>query len=337
MKTGYPLPAWVGAFLVLALVPVASLAFDEPFYIEAFGRGMILALAAVSLDLIVGRGGLISFGHAVYLGIGGYAVGILSFYGLNNGWLHFLVALGASAIFALLVACVSLRMSGAYFIMITLAFAQLLYFTMVSLQVFGADDGMPLKARSAFAGLDLYDNVQFYYLTFALLVLTVLVLLRLTRSRFGVALDGIRQNERRMIALGVRPFRYKLVAFVIAGALCGLAGALLANHTEYVSPAVMHWSRSGDLLVMVIFGGVGSLLGPVVGAVAFVILEIVLSGYSKHWHIAFGLLLVVLALGTHRGLLDLTGVGARLSTACRKLPWRERVPATATYRESVNE
>ena len=313
----YSPAVWGTTLLLLGLVPLFALGFDEPFYIDVCSRIIILAIAVISLDLLVGFGGMVSFGHAAYLGIGSYAVGICSYYGVQSGAIHFSIAIIGSAFFAFIVGLVSLRVRGAYFIMITLAFPLLVYFLGISLKTFGGDDGMVLYERSMFVGIDLYDNVVFYYFAFGFLVLVLFGLRRLTLSRFGVVLNGIRQNEKRMAAVGFNTFRYRLVAFVIAGAICGVAGALLANQTEYFSPAVMHWSRSGDLLVMAIIGGVGTLLGSVFGTFLFVVLELVLSAYSKHWHLVFGPFLVIVALATHRGLLDLKGIAKRFN---RKAP-----------------
>lgn len=315
----YSPAVWATTLLLLGLIPLFALSFAEPFYIDVCRRIIILAIAVISLDLLVGFGGMISLGHAAYLGIGSYAVGICSYYGIQNGFVHFAVAILGSAFFAFIVGVVSLRVRGAYFIMITLAFTQLVYFLGISLKIFGGDDGMVLYERSTFPGIELYNNITFYYFAFALLVLVLLGLRRLTDSRFGVVLNGIRQNEKRMAAVGFNTFRYKLAAFVIAGAICGVAGALLANQTEYFSPAAMHWSRSGDLLVMAIIGGVGTLLGSVLGTFVFVFMELLLSAYSKHWHIVFGPFLVILALATHRGLLDIKGITSRLGRRARVL------------------
>jgi len=320
MRASYSLVSWLVVLAILAIVPAVAQHTGETFYVDLFSRIVILAIAVVSLDLLIGFGGMVSFGHAAYLGLGSYAVGILSFYGIGNGFVHFAFAAACSAIFAFLVGIVSLRVRGAYFIMITLAFTQFLYFLSISLATFGGDDGMVLAERSSLPGLDMYDGLTLYYLSFAVLVLTLFFMRRLVRSRFGIVLDGIRQNERRMAAIGVKTFRYKLAAFVIAGTLCGIAGALLANHEEFISPAVLHWSKSGDLLVMAIMGGIGTLLGGVVGAFVFIFLEILLSGYSEHWHLVFGPLLVLLAVATRNGLLDLKLVGRVFVRRARPAP-----------------
>ncbi len=290
----------------LALVPAVAAVADAPFYVGLFARVMVFAIAALSLDLILGYGGLVSFGHAAYLGIGAYAVGILSFHGIANGFVHFAVALGAAAVAALVIGFVSLRTSGVYFIMITLAFSQMVYFLGVSLNRYGGDDGLNIRRHSDFGGLvDLDDPTVLYYFVWALLLLFLGLGTRLVRSRFGALLEGTRSNERRMIALGFPTFRYKLAAFVIAGAVCGVAGALFANLTLFVSPSIMHWTRSGEILMMVILGGIGTLFGPVLGAAAYLLLESVLSRWSEHWQAVLGPCLILVVLFSKSGLLGL--------------------------------
>jgi len=292
----------------LALVPAFTAMADAPFYVGLFARIMVFAIAALSLDLILGYGGLVSFGHAAYLGIGAYAVGILSFHGIANGFVHFAVALCASAVAALVIGFVSLRTSGVYFIMITLAFSQMVYFLGVSLNQYGGDDGLNIRRHSDFGGLiDLDDATTLYYFVWVLLLLFLVLGSRLVRSRFGALLEGTRSNERRMIALGFPTFRYKLTAFVIAGAVCGVAGALFANMTLFVSPGIMHWTRSGEILMMVILGGIGTLFGPVLGAAVYLLLESVLSRWSEHWQAILGPLLILVVLFSKSGLLGLLG------------------------------
>ena len=247
-------------------MPVYCAATGNYFLMSLFTRILILAMAAVSLNLIMGFGGMVSFGHAAYLGIGGYAVGILAKEGINSGFIQWPVALLASGLFALGVGALSLRTRGVYFIMITLAFAQMVYYVASGLDRYGGDDGLTINKRSQFvAPIDLSNKTLFYYLCFALLLGSVYLVWRLVHSRFGVAIQGIRSNERRMRAIGFPTLRYKLTCFVIAGVLCGLAGALLANHTDFISPATMFWTRSGDLMVMVVLGGMGTVFGPVIG------------------------------------------------------------------------
>ena len=295
----------------LALVPAVAAAAEAPYYIGLFARVMIFAVAAVSLDLILGYGGLVSFGHAAYLGIGAYAVGILGFHGIANGFVHFAVAPAAAGAAALVIGVVSLRTAGVYFIMITLAFSQMVYFLGVSLNRYGGDDGLTIGRHSDFGGLvNLDDPVIFYYFVWAFLAGFLVLGGRVVRSRFGVLLEGVRSNERRMVALGFPTFRYKLAAFVIAGAVCGVAGALFANLTLFVSPGIMHWTRSGEIMMMVILGGLGTLIGPVLGAAAYLLLESVLARWSEHWQAILGPLLILVVLFSKSGLLGLFA-GAR--------------------------
>jgi len=292
--------------VLLALVPPVAAAIGQPFYVDVFRRVMIFAIAAISLDLILGYGGMVSFGHAAYLGIGAYAVGIPAFYGIHNGWLQWTIAIVVSAAVALLIGAVSLRTSGVYFIMITLAFAQMLYYLGNSVEEYGGDDGMRLAARSALGVVDLRNGTTFYYVVLALLVLSLAVGHRLINSRFGMVVRGVRSNEPRMRAIGFSTFRYKLVAFMVAGAMCGLAGALLVNHTEYVTPEFMHWTRSGDIMFMVILGGMGTLGGPVLGAVVLRLLEdLILPAWTQHWQAILGPFLVLIVLFAKRGLVGL--------------------------------
>jgi branched-chain amino acid transport system permease protein len=264
---------------------------------------MILAIAAVSLNLILGYGGMVSFGHAAYLGIGAYAVGILGFYGVTSGWLQWGTAMGASAIVALAIGAVSIRTSGIYFIMITLAFTQMLYYLGISLELFGGDDGMRLKSRSQFGGLvDLRDPVQFYYLSLFLMLAAVFLVYQIVNSRFGMVLRAAKSNEARTRAIGFSPYPYRLTAFVIAGALCGLAGALYANHTSYIVPGLMSWQQSGDMMFMVILGGMASTAGPVLGAFALLFVEELLKGWTEHWQVILGPLLVLSVIFFRRGL-----------------------------------
>ena len=293
----------------LALVPAVAAAADAPFYTGLFARIMIFAIAAVSLDLILGYGGLIGFGHAAYLGIGAYAVGILSFHGIGSGFVHFAAAFIAAGVAALAIGFVSLRTTGVYFIMITLAFSQMVYFLGVSLNQYGGDDGLNISRHSDFGGaLDLDHPVVLYYFVFASSLLFLFLGNRIVDSRFGVLLQGIRSNERRMIALGFPTFRYKLAAFVMAGAVCGVAGALFANLTSFVSPSIMHWTRSGEIMMMVILGGIASLIGPVFGAAAYLILESVLSRLTEHWQAVLGPLLILVVLFSKGGLLGVFAV-----------------------------
>jgi branched-chain amino acid transport system permease protein len=303
-------PRIVAVALVLAglvLLPAAATATHNGFLLVIATRIVIMAIAAASLNLILGYGGMVSFGHAAYLGIGGYAVGILAHAGIHSGLVQWPAAILASGAFALVVGMLCLRTRGVYFIMVTLAFAQMAYYVATGLDEFGGDDGLTIYRRSQFVLVDLSDKVVFYYLCLALLAATVILIWRLASSRFGLVVQGSRSNDRRMHALGFPTYRYRLVCFVIAGMLCGLAGALLANHADFVSPATMHWTRSGDLLVMVILGGMRSLFGPVFGAIALLALEEGLSEITEYWQIILGplfLAVVLYARGGIDGLLE---------------------------------
>ena len=295
--------ALAAVLLALAAVPVVADAMSQPFYVDLFRRIMIFAIAAVSLDLILGYGGMVSFGHAAYLGIGAYAVGVLAHHGILNGYVQWAVAVLASMLVALAIGAVSIRTSGVYFIMITLAFTQMLYYLGISIEEYGGDDGMRLTVKSQFAGLiDLGNSTVFYYLVFAVLVASLYLGHRVVNARFGMVIRAARTNDPRARAIGFSPYPYKLVAFVIAGGMCGIAGALLVNHTEYLTPEFMHWTRSGEIMFMVILGGMSTLVGPVVGAVVFLLLETVLSGWTEHWQIVLGPFLVLVVLFAKRGL-----------------------------------
>ena len=299
------------AVLVVAavlLLPAYSALTGNVFVLTLVTRIVILALAAASLNLIMGYGGMVSFGHAAYLGIGGYAVGILAQEGFGSGFLQFPAALLASAIYALVIGALSLRTRGVYFIMITLAFAQMAYYVASGLARYGGDDGLTIYKRSDFAGLfNLSNRVQFYYLCLTCLLATIWLIWRIVNSRFGLVVQGLRSNEQRMQAIGFPAKRYRLACFVIAGTMCGLAGALLANNTDFVSPAVMYWTRSGDLMVMVILGGMGSLFGPVVGAVVYLVLEELLSEVTEYWALIMGPLLLLIVLFGRGGIMGLLG------------------------------
>ena len=310
MTPTFNLRTTVGLLLLLALVllPVYVELTGSRFLLTLFTRIVILALAAVSLNLILGYGGMMSFGHAAYLGIGGYAVGMLAFEGITTGFVQWPVALLVSAFFAFVIGALSLRTRGVYFIMITLAFAQMAYYIVAGLARYGGDDGLTIQKRSQFiAPINLSNKVQFYYICLVLLCAAIYLVWRIVNSRFGMAIQGARSNDTRMRAIGFPTYRYKLVCFVIAGTLCGLAGALLANHTDFVSPAMMYWTRSGDLIIMVVLGGMGSTFGPLFGAVALLVLEEVLSGITEYWQIILGPLLLLVVLFARGGIDGLLG------------------------------
>ena len=292
----------------LVLLPVYVEFTGNRFLLTLFTRIIILALAAVSLNLILGYGGMMSFGHAVYLGIGGYAVGMLAHEGIYSGFVQWPLALAASALFALIIGALSLRTRGVYFIMITLAFAQMAYYVVAGLARYGGDDGLTIYKRSQFfEPINLSNKMQFYYICLALLYASIYLVWRIVNSRFGMVIQGSRSNDTRMRAIGFPTFRYKLTCFVIAGTLCGLSGALLANHTDFVSPAMMYWTRSGDLIIMVVLGGMGSVVGPVFGAMALLVLEETLSGFTEYWQIILGPLLLLVVLFARGGIDGLLG------------------------------
>ncbi|PWC53484.1 branched-chain amino acid ABC transporter permease [Azospirillum sp. TSO22-1] len=314
---------WAVALLAVALLalPPAAQALGEPFYISLVSRVLVFALAAMSLDLILGFGGLVCFGHAMFVGVGAYVVGILAHHaaeetlllgllpGTASGWIAWPLAMLCAGALAAAVGFVSLRTKGVHFIMITLAFAQMAYFFFVSLRAYGGDDGLSLAARSTFSGLvSLRDKVSFYYVALGVLAVVGLLLWRVTGSRFGMVLQGAKANERRMVHIGFPVFRYRLAAFALAGAVAGLAGALLANQANFVSPAMMHWTRSGEIIVMVILGGMGTLVGPVVGAFVFLLLEEALSGWTEHWQVVFGPALLLAVIYARQGLYGLLPV-----------------------------
>jgi branched-chain amino acid transport system permease protein len=291
-------------FGLLALVPMLALFYAESYVLSLFSRLMIFAIGALSLDLILGYGALVSFGHAAFLGLGAYAVGILSAHGLLDASLQLPAALAISALFALVTGALSLRTKGVYFIMITLAFGQMAFYLAVSLAAYGGDDGMTLPGRSRIFGFDwLADDRTFYYVVLALLIASYALCRMLVVSRFGRVIRGARENPQRMAAIGFSLFRYQLAIYVIAGTLCGLAGFLLANQTGFVSPAYMTWQRSGELIVMVVLGGLGSLHGAILGAAMFLLLEEGLSGITEHWKMIFGPFLVLVVLFARGGLL----------------------------------
>ncbi len=299
-------------FAALAALPPVALALGSGYLMTLAARIMIFAMAAISLDLILGYGALVSFGHAAFVGIGAYAVGILSSHGIGDALVTFPAAILAAALFALATGAVSLKTRGVYFIMITLAFGQMAYFTATSLSAYGGDDGMTLWSRSTVAGAAvLKDDRVFYYAVWALLLGVYVLCHRIVRSRFGRVLRGAKESEQRMRAVGHNPYVFRLAAYVAAGAIAGLSGALLANQAEFVSPAYMTWQRSGELIVMVVLGGMGTLFGPLLGSAVYLLTEEVLSHLTQHWKVIFGPLLILVVLFTRGGLVTLFGRGGR--------------------------
>ncbi|SDF84378.1 branched-chain amino acid ABC transporter permease [Sulfitobacter delicatus] len=307
-------------FLLLPATALAAFALDEPFIITLATKAAILALAGVGLNIALGLGGLVSFGHAAFFGLGGYAMGILAAHaqsytplmespflieGTKSMPVIWLVALVVSALAALLIGALSLRTSGVYFIMVTLAFGQMLFYFAISWPAYGGEDGLSIYVRNGFPGLNTLDPLTFFGIAFVILAAVLFFAGRLARAPFGLALSAARQNAERVESVGLAPFRLRLVAFVISGAVTGLAGALFADLNRFVSPTMFSWQTSGEIMVFVILGGVGRLFGPVAGAALFILLEHVLGGLSEFWHIYLGLLLLLVVLFARGGMIGL--------------------------------
>jgi branched-chain amino acid transport system permease protein len=323
-RSWWPVAGTLVFVLLAAAFPYFAKAVGDPSLIGLAARMAIYAIAAASLNLILGYGGMISFGHAAYFGMGGYVVGILynhfvsgdPFLGFIPGTNQLLITLPAaiivSGLLALVLGALSLRTSGVPFIMITLAFAQMLFFLFVSLKAYGGDDGLIVRRRNVLFDLNMADDTTFYYVAVGVAVVYFYVFAKLVRSQFGLILGGIRQNERRMAAIGISSYRYKLTAFVIAGMGAGLAGALMANYSKFVSPDMLHWTKSGDLMIMIIIGGTGTLIGPALGAVVLVGLETFLTSWTEHWKFFLGPILILIVLFSTGGLTSLfSGFGGK--------------------------
>jgi len=305
-------------FLGFLVVPAWAWAADEPFMITLATRAAILALAGVGLNIVLGMGGLVSLGHAAFFGIGGYAMGILASHaqsftpltdwpflleGTKSMPIIWVVATLASGVAALGIGALSLRTSGAYFIMITLAFGQMLYYFTISWPAYGGEDGLSIYVRNGFPGLNTLDPIQFFGICLSLLAAALFLCARLMRSPFGLALNAARQTAQRVEAVGIRPFHTRLTAFVISGMITGLAGALFADLNRFVSPSMFSWQTSGEIMVFVILGGVGRLFGPVAGAALYVILEHTLGGISQFWHIYLGGVLLGVVIFARGGVI----------------------------------
>lgn len=300
-------------FLILLLVPFIADMTSNSFITNMATRFVIYALAAVSLDLVLGYGAMISFGHAAFFGIGGYVVAILGFHmdlgetifgwaGSNSALIVWPLAMLLAALIGLVMGFLSLRTSGVQFIMITLAFAQMLYFVLVGLVLYGGDDGLSVSVRNVIPGLDVENATVFYYVCLALMTVWVWICRRIVNSPFGMALRGFKQNERRNINLGYAPMRYKLTAFVISAAGTGLAGALWANYALYASPDMAAWLKSGEFMAMIVLGGMGSIFGPILGAAVYLGLEQTLTAWTENWMLFLGPILVLVILYAKRGL-----------------------------------
>lgn len=303
----------IGLWIFLALFPLLAVAVGQAYWINIWTRILILGLVAMSLNLIMGYGGLVSLGHAAYFGFGGYTVALIAFHtsqgipmlgwmGSNEALIIWPLAMLMSGLLALGLGALCLRTRGVYFIMITLAFSQMLFFIVMSLKFYGGDDGLAMTGRNVLAGMPLTNPATLYYVCFVILLLAYVLLSRITASPFGMALQAGKINERRARALGIPVRRVQLVAFVIAGILAGLGGALWANQMRIASPDMLSWMRSGELIMMVILGGLGSHMGAIVGAAALVLLEAWLAGVTEHWMLILGLILILTVLFVRRGL-----------------------------------
>lgn len=315
---------WVVLLLLafLFLVPVYAQSTGEPFYLTQYGRIMIYAIAASGLNLLIGYTGLVSFGHALFIGIGAYAVGILGFHEIFNGWVQLAVAIGAAALVAVLTGLVALRTQGMGFIMITLAFAQMFFFLGISLKQYGGDDGIRLTQAVSLPPFDLGQPVQRYYLIFAVLVAVLYGTWRLVHSRLGYVLRGIKQNERRMFALGYPVRRFQLLAWILSAVIAAVAGFLLANLTQYASPAYAAWTLSGELIVIVMLGGMGTVVGPLVGALVLLLFEEWLASVTTHWMAPLGIGIVLVVVLAKQGIY-----GSFRNWSARQTAARVSVPA----------
>lgn len=323
-----PIEVIVNGVIALAL-PAAALiawALGEPFYVSLIARVAILALAGVGLNLALGYGGMVSFGHAAFFGLGGYAAGILAVHGftgepllgmpiaLIGGWTMlagWLAALLLAVVAALGIGAISLRTSGVHFIMITLAFAQMLYYLAVSIPTYGGEDGLVLYLRSELPGLDTASALSYFFVCYGLLMLAILLSWRFTGSRFGLALRAASRNEERLASVGIAPFPVKLVAFCLSAMITALAGALFVELDGFASPTLLAWKTSGEILIFVILGGVGRLYGPVVGAATFILLETVIGGLTERWQLILGLILLGVVLFARGGVIGALSGRAR--------------------------
>ncbi len=301
-------------FLVLAVLPPLLSAIDQSYYVSIASKILIYALVGISLDLIIGQAGLVSFGHAAFFGMGGYVCGVLShhsandllvfsvFTGTNNALISWPLAVLVCMVLGIIIGVISLRTTGVYFIMITLALAQMVYFLIISIPQYGGEDGLSLWTRNKLPGLNLQDDTQFYYICLAWVIIYLLIAHKLIYSSLGLMIKGAKLNHQRLIALGHPPFKAQLMIFVLSAMGSGLAGALMVNLTQYVSPDYLHWSLSGKFLVIVILGGIGFLFGGLYGALILLGLEEILSSYTDHWHFILGIALVIIVLTSKSGL-----------------------------------
>jgi len=295
----------VFVWCLLVVLPIYAVLTGELYYLTVAARILIYAIAATALHFALGLGGLVSLGHALFVGIGAYSVALPVFYGQDSGLVHLVFAIGVCVIVAAVTGAISLRTSGLGFLMITLAFAQMGYFLMVSLKQYGGDDGLPIPMTSQFVGWRLQSSTHVYLVSLAVLGGLTYWMARLRRSPFGMVLLAAEQNSARVLASGLTVFHYRLVVYVLSGAVCGIAGVLLANLTAYASPATFTLQVSGDLLVMLVIGGVGFTSGPLLGALSFMLLEEVLKSFTDHWMVILGPIIVLVALLGRGGICGL--------------------------------
>lgn len=290
---------------VLLLLPVAAAAASQPFWITVATQVVIFALTVAALDFVVGYGGMLSFGHAAFFAIGAYTVAYAAQHGSHAALLNWAIAIVLAGAAAAAIGALSVRTTGIFFIMITLAFAQMIYYLTTGIKALGGDDGLPMDLRDTLPGIDLSNPVVFYFVALVCLGAFTFFAQRAIRARFGTVLRAAMQNERRTRALGFDVYRYRVAAFTISGAVTGLAGALFAEFSRIATTDYANWVQSGDLLVMVILGGTGTLLGPVFGAAAFTLLRTILLGLTAHWALFLGIFLIFVVLAGRRGLAGL--------------------------------
>ncbi|MGU3576121.1 branched-chain amino acid ABC transporter permease [Brucellaceae bacterium C25G] len=315
--------------IMLGMLPLAAIiahVIGEPFYVNLTTRIAILALAATGLNLALGLGGLVSFGHAAFFGIGGYVAGIFATHSLagtalvtwpfaivasNQMLVIWIVAMLAAGLVALVIGAISLRTSGVYFIMITLAFAQMVYYFAISWPAYGGEDGLSIPVRNGFFGINTFAPLNLFFIAFGVLLLVIYGFAKLTHSRFGAALQGARQNETRLASVGIKPFQIRLTAFVLSAMVTALAGALFADLNRFVSPTMLSWHMSGELIVLIVLGGTGRLLGPLAGAVLYVLFEFALGSTVEHWQFFLGLILLGVVMFARGGFIGLIAGKAR--------------------------
>lgn len=319
---------WLPVFMIAVLfaaMPLLSQILEQPFLVRIATRIVVFSIAVVALNLLLGFAGLVSFMQAALLGIGGYVVAILArhdttpfisdpvaIYGTTNLAYAIPLALIVCALASALFGLIALRTSGAYFIMITLAFNQMLFYFFVALERYGGEEGLLIRAKLHFVDIPAGDRVPVYYVCLSVLVGIMIFLSRLVGSRFGTVLRAASENEHRVASVGIPVLRYRLAAFVIAGTIAGLAGTMVAVTQQFMSPADMSWIRSAEFIIMAVIGGISSVWGPVLGTAAFLILELLLPTWTIHWQLLFGLLIIVLATFLHGGLVDLAKVLRRV-------------------------